>query len=107
MRLVSILIQILIWRLRFKLRPYGGLISVDNSSLDKCFINLKISRLQAILHYASGFVFEYSEQGPGCSFVLPCPVTNECLCYATDIAFCMYVETFKTKIFQIVGMLTM
>ena len=59
-----------------KLRPYGGLIGIDNSSLDKYFKSYKILRLHAFLHDASGFVFEYSEKGPGYSYVLPCPVTN-------------------------------
>ena len=48
-----------------KMRPYGGLIGIDNSSLDKYFNSYKILRLLAILHDASGFVFEYSEKGPG------------------------------------------
>ena len=60
-----------------KLQSYGGLIGVDNSSLDKYFKNLKILRLLAILHDASSFVFEYSEKGPSYSYVLPCPLTNE------------------------------
>ena len=38
-----------------KMRPYG----IDNSSLDKYFKSYKILRLHAILHDASGFVFEY------------------------------------------------
>ena len=41
-----------------KMRPYGGLIGIDNSSLDKYFKSYKILRLHAILHDASGFVFE-------------------------------------------------
>ena len=60
-----------------KLRPYGGLIGIDNSSLDVYFKNFKILRLHAILHDACGFVYQYSETGPGYSCVLPCPVTNE------------------------------
>ena len=38
-----------------KLRPYGGLIGIDNSALDKYFKSFKILRLHAILHDASGF----------------------------------------------------
>ena len=84
-----------------KLRPYGGLIGIDNSLLDKYFKNLKILRLHAILHEASGFVFEYSEKGPGYSYVLPCPVTNEYLGHVTGIAFCLYVKTFKNNLFSL------
>ena len=84
-----------------KLRPYGGLIGIDNSSLDKNFKNLKILRLHAILHDASGFVYEYSEKGPGYSYVLPCSVTNEYLGHVTGIAFCLYVKSFKNSLFNL------
>ena len=46
-----------------KVRPYGGLIGIDNSALGKYFISFKILRLHAILHEASRFVYEYSEKG--------------------------------------------
>ena len=84
-----------------KLRPYGGLIGIDNSSLDKYFKNLKILRLHAILHDASGFVYEYSEKGLGYSYVLPCSVTNEYLGHVTGIAFCLYVKSFKNSLFNL------
>ena len=84
-----------------KLRPYGGLIGIDNSALDKYFKSFKILRLHAILHDASGFVYEYSEKGPGYSYVLPCSVTNEYLGYVTGIAFCLYVKSFKNSLFNL------
>ena len=84
-----------------KLRPYGGLIGIDNSTLDKYFKAYKILRLHAILHDASGFVFEHSKKGPGYSYVLPCPVTNEFLGHVTGIAFCLYVKTFKKNLFSL------
>ena len=83
-----------------KLRPYGGIIGIDNSSLDKYFKSFKILRLQAILHDAAGFVYELSENGPGYSYVLPCPVTNEYLGHVTCLAFCLYVKTFKGRLFS-------
>ena len=83
-----------------KLRPYGGIIGIDNSSLDKFFRSFKILRLHAILHDAAGFVYELSEKGPGYSYVLPCPVTNEYLGHVTGLAFCLYVKTFKERLFS-------
>ena len=50
-----------------KLRPYGGLIVIENSLLDNYFTSFKVLRLHAMLHDASGFVYEYSEEGPGYS----------------------------------------
>ena len=83
-----------------KLRPYVGIIGSDNSSLDKYFKSFKILRLHAILHDAAGFVYEFSEKGPGYSYVLPCPVTNEYLGHVTGLAFCLYVKTFKGRLFS-------
>ena len=84
-----------------KMRPYDGLSGIDNSFLDKYFKSYKIFRLHAILHDSSGFVFEYSEKGPGYSYVLPCPVTNEYLGHVTLLACCLYVKTFKCNLFSL------
>ena len=43
-----------------KLRPYGGLIGIDNSSLGKYLKNSKIFRLHAFLHDAAGFIHEFN-----------------------------------------------
>ena len=50
-----------------KLIPYGGLIGIDNSSLDTYLKSYKFLRLHAILHDASGFIAEHSQKGPGYS----------------------------------------
>ena len=47
-----------------KWRPYGGLIGIDNSSLDKHLKNCNILRLHAISHDAAGFVHEFYQQRP-------------------------------------------
>ena len=49
----------------FKLRPYGGLIGIDNSSLDTCLTSYKFLRLHAMLYDASGFIAEHSQKGTG------------------------------------------
>ena len=84
-----------------KLCPYGGLIGIDNSSLDNYFKWFKILRLHAILHDASGFIEEYSCKVPGYSYVLPCPITNEYLGHMTGLAFCLFVRTFKNILFTL------
>ena len=48
-----------------KLRLYCGLIGIDISSLAANFTILEVMRLHAIPQGASGFVDEYTEQGPG------------------------------------------
>ena len=84
-----------------KLRPYGGLIGIDNSTLDKYFKCYKTLRLHAIHHDVSGFVFEHSEKEPSYSYVLPCSVTNENLRHVTGVAFCLYVKIFKKNLFSL------
>ena len=80
-----------------KLRPYGGLIGIDNSSLDKYLKSYKFLRLHAILHDASGFIAEHShsQKGPDYSYVLPCPITNAYIGHMTGLMFCLFVKTFK------------
>ena len=84
-----------------KLRPYGGLIGIDNSSLDKYLKSYKFLRLHAILHDASGFTAEHSQKGPGYSYVLPCPITNAYIGHMTGLMFCLFVKTFKRNLFTL------
>ena len=48
-----------------KLRPYGGRIGIDNSSLDNYLTFYHFLRLNAILNDSSGFFAEHSQKGPG------------------------------------------
>ena len=84
-----------------KLRPYAGLIGIDNSSLHTYLKSYKFFRLQAILHDASGFFAEHSQKGPGYSYVLPCPITNACIGHMTGLLFCIFVKTFKRNLFNL------
>ena len=84
-----------------RMRLYGGLIGIDNSSLDKYFNSDKILSLHVIHHEASAFVFEYSDKGPGYSYALPCPVKKENLGHVTGLAFCLYVKTFESNLFRL------
>ena len=47
-----------------KLKPYGGLIGIDDSSLDKYLNDTKIQSMHAILHDAAGIVDEDYNTGP-------------------------------------------
>ena len=51
-----------------KRRPYGGKISMDNSSIDRIFTSFRTLRLQTIIHDAAELVFKLSENGLGCFF---------------------------------------
>ena len=84
-----------------KLRTYGGLINLDNSTLDKYFKSYRILRLHAILHDASAFALEHIAKGPIYSCILPWPVTNEYHGRVAGIALCLYVKFFKKNLFSL------
>ena len=83
-------------KIALKLKPYCGLIGIDNSSVDVYFKNFKVLLLHAILHDAFAcctsrvFVYENSEKGPSYSYVLPCSVKNKYVGHVTGNAFCLY-----------------
>ena len=85
--------------LAIKFQPYGGLIGIDNSRLDRYLNHNKILRLHAILHDATGFIYELTRRGPGYVYVLPCPISSEYLGHLTGFSFCLYVKTFKRKLY--------
>ena len=88
-------------KIALKLRPYGGIIGIDNSSLDTYLKSFKVLRLHAILHDASGFVAEYGQKGPGYSFVLPGPITNAYVGHLTGLFFCLFLKTYKRNLFNL------
>ena len=84
-----------------KLRPYGGIIGIDNSSFDKYLKVSKVLRLHAILHDAGGFIYEIYNQGPGCSYMLPWKSSN---CFSGHLSgrlFCLFLKIFHPSIFHL------
>ena len=84
-----------------KLRPYRGLIGIDNSSMDRFLKDSKILRLHAILHDAAGYIQEHYEQGPGYAYMLPCDINSPFAGHITGIAFCWYTKLFKPITFHL------
>ena len=84
-----------------KLRPYGGLIGIDNSSLDKYLKNSKILRLHAILHDAAGFIHEFYQQGPTYCYMLPWNCNNSLLGHLSGIAFCLFIKLKKPEVYHL------
>ena len=60
----------------FKLRPYGGLIGIDNSSLDNQLKSFKVLRLHEVFHDAGGCIYERYKQGIGYYYLLPWKSSN-------------------------------
>ena len=84
-----------------KLRLYGGLIGIDNSSLDKYLKNSKILRLHAILHDAAGFIHEFYQQGPTYCYMLPWNCNNSLLGHLSGIAFCLFIKLKKPEVYHL------
>ena len=82
-----------------KLRPYGGIIGTDNSSVDKYLKISKVLRLHAILHDAGGFIYEIYNQGPGYSYMLPWKSSNCFSGYFSGILSCLYIKVFIRQFF--------
>ena len=94
-------IEVFDFDLALKLMPYGGIIGIDNSSVDKYRKISKILRLHAILHDASGFIYEIYNQGPGYSYMLPWKSSNCFSGHLSGILFCLYIKVFHPSIFLI------
>ena len=81
-----------------KLRPYGGLIGFDNSSLDKYLKKSKILQLHAILHDAAGFIYDFCQQGPKYCYMLPWNYKNSLMQQLSGIAFCLFIKLKKPEL---------
>ena len=84
-----------------KLRPYGGLIGIDISSLDKYLNDSKILRMHAILHDAAGYVREVYNSGPTYCYVLPWKCNSSLIGHLSGITFCLYIKLKKPKLYHL------
>ena len=84
-----------------KLRPYGGLIGIDNSSLDKYLKYSKILRLHAILHDTAGFLQEFYQQGPTYCYMFPWKCNNRLLGHLSGIAFYLLIKLKKPELYHL------
>ncbi len=84
-----------------KLRPYGGLIGIDNSSWEDRLKGLKILRLHAVLHDAAGFVHDHSQLGPGYTYALPCPINSCLLGHVSGIFFRYLLKLNRAETFSL------
>ena len=84
-----------------KLRPFGGLIGMDNSTLDTHLKKYKVLRLHAIIHDAAGFMFEQYGVGPGYSYMLPCQLKSCLAGQISGIFFCWFIKMFKSNLYHL------
>ena len=84
-----------------KLRPYGGTIGIENSSLDNYLKFSKVLRLHAILHDAAGFVKEYSGKGPGYVYTVHFPLSWCIIGHLSGILFCTIAKLVNRRFFNL------
>ena len=84
-----------------KLRPYGGTIGIDNSSLDNYLKFSKVLRLHAILHDAAGFVKEYSGKGPGYGYTVYSPLSWCIIGHLSGVLFCIAAKLINRRFFNL------
>ena len=84
-----------------KLRSYGVIIGIDNSSVDKYLKISSVLRLHAILQDAGGFLYEIYNQGPGYSYMLPWKSSNCFSGHLSGILFCLFLKIFHPSIFHL------
>lgn len=80
--------------------PYGGIIGVNNSSLDCYLKHFKIFRLHAILHDAAGYMKTVYNKGPGYSYVLPMRWNCCFIGHLSGLPFCIFIKYFKSETFE-------
>ena len=84
-----------------KLRPYGGLIGIENSRLDNYLKYSKVLRLHAILHDAAGFVKDLNSKGPGYCYAIDYSANSCFMGHVSGIAFCLFLKIFPPDIFHL------
>ena len=84
-----------------KLRPYGGLIGIDDSSLDKYLKDSKLLRLHAILHDAAGFADEVHDTSPTYCYMLPWKCNHSLIGHLSGITFCIFVRLTRPELYQL------
>ena len=83
-----------------KLRPYGGLIGIDDSSLDKYLKYSKILRLHAIFHDAAVFVDEVYNTGLTYCYMLPWKSDSSLIGHLSGFTFCLFVKVTRPELYQ-------
>ena len=85
-----------------KPRSYGGLIGIDNSSLDKYLNDFKVLRLHAILHCnAAGFAHEVYNTGSTYCYMLHWKDKIRLILHLSGIKLCLYVLLTKPILYQL------
>ena len=83
--------------------PFGGIIGIDDSPLDRVLSFSKVFRLHAVLHDASGFMKRELNVGPGYCYVFRFDnkFPNFCfLGHLTGISYCLYLKFFFPSLFE-------
>lgn len=79
---------------------YGGLIGYGDSLLDLILSDVKVLRMHAVLHDASGCVKTLYNEGPGYCYMLP-NWPNSCFIgHVTGVIFCVYLKLVEKQTYE-------
>ncbi len=82
--------------------PYGGLIGIGNSRLEKYLGRFKLFQVHAALHDACGYVKRVHGVGPGYVYAMNCPINSCFLGHVTGLSLCLYIKFFRQDIYRII-----
>ena len=82
--------------------PFGGIIGIGDSKLEKVFGKFKIFKLHAVLHDAAGFMKTNYSMGPGyVYFSNQFSRLNSCLLgHVSGIIYCIYLSIVYKKVYE-------
>ena len=80
--------------------PYGALIGIGNSNLDKILKNFKVLRLHAAYHDAFGYCKSQYDKGPGYSYIIPFPINSCFVGHVTGILYWIYAMLLARRLFN-------
>ena len=85
-----------------KLRPYGGLIGIDNSSLDKYLYDSE-NFYECMLFYTMPPVLSAKvyNTGPTYCYVSPWKCNSSLIGHLSGITFCLYIKLKKPKLYHL------
>ena len=78
--------------------PYGGVIGIENSKLDKFLKYSKVLRLHACIHDSTGLMRRVYDIGPGYCYGLPWNLPN--CCFLGHLTGIVYLLCYKFSNYQ-------
>ena len=80
--------------------PYGGLVGMGNSRLEKLLGRFRLFQVHAGLHDACGYMKSVYNRRPGYVYAAHCPINNSLLGHVTGLTYCAYLKYFSRGLYD-------